>query len=86
MIFIGSFVVKFVNTFWSAISFDVVTCNIFIVFSGVFVCTDRECNIILGSCQEFLNYPGMLSCSVLYDQLICNYFIYVTVIIVTVSL
>lgn len=24
---------------------------------GVFVCTDRECNIILGSCQEFLHYP-----------------------------
>ena len=31
--------------------------------SGVFVCTDRECNIILGSCQEFLHYPGMLWCS-----------------------
>ena len=30
---------------------------------GVFVCTDRECNIILGSCQEFLHYPGMLSLS-----------------------
>ncbi|ELT94348.1 hypothetical protein CAPTEDRAFT_79884, partial [Capitella teleta] len=25
---------------------------------GVFLCTDRDRNIILGSCQEFLKSPG----------------------------
>jgi small nuclear ribonucleoprotein (snRNP)-like protein len=24
---------------------------------GVFVCTDRDRNVILGSCQEYLHYP-----------------------------
>ena len=23
---------------------------------GMFLCTDRSCNVILGSCQEYLNY------------------------------
>ena len=23
---------------------------------GMFLCTDRNCNVILGSCQEYLNY------------------------------
>ena len=27
---------------------------------GIFICTDKDCNIILGSCFEFLNQPGIL--------------------------
>merc|ERR1712002_59776 len=25
------------------------------VLIGIFVCTDKDCNVILGSCQEYLN-------------------------------
>ncbi|KAL3862372.1 hypothetical protein ACJMK2_008343 [Sinanodonta woodiana] len=24
---------------------------------GVFLCTDRDCNVILGSCEEYVTYP-----------------------------
>jgi len=43
---------------WSGISNNIVN---LLYCLGIFVCTDRECNIILGSCQEFLHYPGRLS-------------------------
>jgi len=32
------------------------------VLIGVFLCTDRDSNIILGSCSEFLTNPGKLRC------------------------
>jgi len=49
---------SYCSTIWCNVVIYTVFC-----ISGVFVCTDRECNIILGSCQEFLHYPGMLWCS-----------------------
>ena len=29
------------------------------LLSGVFVCTDKDSNVILGSCHEYLKLPGI---------------------------
>ena len=31
-----------------------------VYFAGIFVCTDKDKNVILGSCQEFLKTSGMI--------------------------
>jgi len=69
-----SLYVSFVDTYWITISVDIVM--YFVCCPGIFVCTDRECNIILGSCQEFLHYPGMHSCCGSYKRPVCNKYIY----------
>lgn len=30
------------------------------IFSGIFLCTDSERNVILGSCEEYLKPPGII--------------------------
>lgn len=29
-----------------------------LLLTGIFLCTDADCNMILGSCQEYLTDPG----------------------------
>ena len=37
---------------------DFTLVDVFQLISGIFVCTDKDKNVILGSCREYLTFSG----------------------------